>query len=189
MSKEKAGANDMVAAQVHGPAEQVAVIGKFDAACWEKDDAGNLRQVWKETGHNVVVNQGRGALFNKAMGFQTASSFGMYALPHSATTGSNNVWSDISASRVISYGNDVPKITFATTYASGSATGTCSYGFTASTQTVSGIALAWYTANTMSSNAAAADILLYNQGQFGASQQVQSGNTLSVSVTLSLATA
>ena len=191
MAKEKAAAMDAMDAKVYGPgAEVVGVAGKIEGACWAKDANGNLTQLWHAEGKNVVVNQGRGALFNKAMGFQTASSFGMYAIPYSATTGSNMVYSDFSSAQLSNYGANVPKIVISTTHASGSCTGTCSYGISAgAAQTISGVALAWYTTDTMSTGAASGGVLLYNMGSFAATQQLQSNNTLSVTVTLSLATA
>jgi len=191
MAKEKAAAMDAMEAKVHGPnVEVVGVVGKLEGACWARDAQGNLSQVWHETGRNVVVNQGRGALFNKAMGFQTASSFGMYAIPYSATTGSNMSYADFSTAVLSNYGANVPKIAFGSTYVEGSCTGTISYGISAGgAQTISGVALAWYTTDTMSTGAAAANVCLYNMGSFAATQQLQSNNTLSVTITLSLATA
>ena len=191
MAKEKAGAADAMECKVHGPgAEGMGIAGFVEGACWAKDAAGNLSQVWHATGKNVVVNQGRGALFNKAMGFQTASSFGMYAIPYSATTGSNMSYADFSTAVLSNYGANVPKIVISTSHASGSCTGTISYGISAgAAQTISGVALAWYTTDTMSTGAVASNVLLYNMGSFAATQQLQSNNTLSVTVTLSLATA
>jgi hypothetical protein len=157
----------------------------MDVECWEPDGNGGIRKVWRTAGKNVVLDQGKGQLFNRAFGFQTASTFGPYLFLHSATTASNQVWSNVSASQVGSYGNNVPQFSFASTYTNGSATATASYGFTAGTQTVSGAAIAWHTTNTLSTNAATAGIALYNMGQFAASQQVQNGNTISVSGTLS----
>ena len=124
------------------------------------------------------------------MGFQTASSFGMYAIPYSATTASDRVYSNFSTAVLSNYGANVPKIAFGSTYVEGSCTGTISYGISAgNAQTISGVALAWYTTDTMSTGALAAGVCLYNMGSFAATQQLQSNNTLSVTVTLSLATA
>ena len=198
MAKEKAAAMDAMEAQVHGAGGDVlGIVGKIEGACWAKDANGNLSQVWHEKGGNVVVNQGRGALFNKAMGFQTASSFGMYALPYSASTASDKVYSNFSSAQLSNYGSvantgscHVPRIVISTTHTDGSCTGTCSYGFfQGGAQTISGVALCWYTTDTMSTGAASAGVLLYNMGTFAATQQLQSNNTLSVTVTLSLATA
>jgi hypothetical protein len=137
--------------------------------------------------HNVVVDQGKGHLLNGRFGGLTKSSAGIFLQLHSATTASNHVWSNISGSQVASYGNNLPLITFATTYTAGLATATCSYGFTAGTQTVSGACVQFYTTNTMSTSAATADILHYSEGQFAASRQVQANDTLNVSVSVSFA--
>ena len=137
--------------------------------------------------HNVVVDQGKGHVLNRAFGGYTKSSAGIFLQLHSATTASNHVWSNISGSQVASYGNNVPLITFATTYTAGLATATASYGFAAGTQTVSGAAVQFYTTNTMSTNAATADILHYSEGQFAASRQVQANDTLNVTLSVSFA--
>jgi hypothetical protein len=158
--------------------------------CWRRDEDGRPYVAWTNEFDNVVVDQGRGHVINVLFGSGTASTKGVFLWLHSATTASNHVWSNISASRILSFGNNVPQLTFATTYASGSATATCSYSFNASTQTVSGGAILFYTTNTLSSNAATADILEYSEAPFAAgSRQVQNNDSLSISVTLSNATA
>lgn len=160
-----------------------------DVDCWAPDGKGGVSLVWRaHIPHNVVVEQGRGQLLNRALGFQTASTFGPYLALLSATTASNQVWSNISASQVGSYGANVPQMSFATTYTNGTATGTVSYGFTAGTQTISGAALLWHTTNTLSTNAATAGVAMYNHGLFAASQQVQANNTISVSATFAINT-
>lgn len=159
-----------------------------DVECWGRNDGGELVRVWKaHIPKNVVVDQGKGQLFNRAFGFQTASTFGPYMHLLSATTASNQVWSNVSASRLGSYGANVPQMSFATTYTNGVATGTCSFGFSAGTQTISGAALVWHTTNTLSTGAVAAGVAMYNHGLFAASQQVQAANTVSVSATFSFA--
>lgn len=142
---------------------------------------------WTDSYRNVVVDQGKGQLLNRMFGGGTASSFGAFLQLHSATTASNHVWSNISASQVASYGANVPLVTFATTYTNGLATQTASYNFTAGTQTVSGGALQFYTTNTLSTNAATAGILHYAEGLFAASRIVQNGDSLSVSMSVSYA--
>jgi hypothetical protein len=114
---------------------------------------------------------------------------------HSATLGSGNVWSQISGSQVISYGASIPPVTFAETWTNASDTGTnslscsASYGFSASTQTVSGAGVLFYTSASCGTAPASADVRLYAYGTFqGGSQLVQNGNTLSASVTLSFVT-
>lgn len=158
------------------------------AELWRSSPYGPVR-VWVDGyTHNVVVDQGKGQLLNRMFGGGTASSVGAFLQLHSATTASNHVWSNISASQVASYGANVPLITFASTYTVGSASGTQSYAFTAGTQTISGGALQFYTTNTMSTNAATAGILHYAEGNFvGGSRQAQNGDSLSVSVTVSYA--
>jgi len=189
---EKAKATDKFAMAMAGGNNVGEVIAApsaaYDLVCWMPGPGGVPVQVWSQhVPRNVVVDQGKGQLFNRAFGFQTASTFGPYLALHSATTASNHVWSNISASQVVSYGANVPQFSFATTYSNGSATATASFGFTASTQTISGCAILWHTTNTLSTNAATAGIAMYNNAQFGASQQVQNGNTISVSGTLSFA--
>lgn len=154
------------------------------AECW---GPGSVRKWVDGYTHNVVVNQGKGHLLNQVFGGATASSVGAFLQLHSATTASNDVWSNISASQVASYGANVPLVTFATTYTNGLATGTASYGFTAGTQTLSGGAIQFYTTNTLSTNAATAGILHYAEGQFAASRIVQQNDTLSVSISVSYA--
>lgn len=158
-----------------------------DLVCYEPDGNGGVRVVWKCPAKNVVVNQGKGQIINRALGFQTASTFGPYLAAHSASSASDQVWSNISASQVVSYGNNVPQLSFATTHSNGLATGTASFGFTASTQTLSGFALLWHTTNTLSTNAATAGIAMLNNMQLAASQTVQSNNTITVSATVSFA--
>lgn len=137
--------------------------------------------------HNVVVDQGKGWLLNRVFGGDTKSSVGAYLQLHSATTASNHVWSNISASQVANYGANVPLVTFATTYTNGLATQTASYGFTAGTQTISGCALQFYTTNTMSTNAATANVLHYAEGLFANSRQAFNGDTLNVTLSVSYA--
>lgn len=136
---------------------------------------------------NVVVNQGKGDLLNRFFGGITKSTVGAFIPLHSATTASNDVWSNISASQVASYGNNLPFVTFATTYTAGLATQTFSYAFNAGTQTLSGAAVLMYTTNTCSTNAATSDIRLYAEGQFAASRIVQNGDSLSCTVSVSYA--
>lgn len=142
---------------------------------------------WRDGYHNVVVNQGKQHIINRLFGSKTANTAGVFLHLHSATTASNHAWSDISASRVVSYGDNVPLLTFASSYTDNSASASCSYGFTAGTQTVSGGAVVFYTTNTMSTNAATADMLEYSEGHFAASRQIVSGDTLNVTVTVSYA--
>ena len=137
--------------------------------------------------HNVVVDQGKGLALNNIFGSITASTAGAALFLHSATTASNNVWSNISASQVVSYGASMPAITFASTHVAGLATAVATYGFTASTQTVFGAGILFYTSASMGTNAATVDCKLYAYGAFAASRQVQNLDTLNVTMSVSLA--
>lgn len=142
--------------------------------------------------HNVVVNQGAGHILNRLFGSLTKSTAGCFLQLHSATTASDHVWSNISASQVASYGNNLPQLTFNTNYTVRSASATAQYVFVAGTQTVSGGCVQFYTTNTQSTNAATVDILQYSEGLFANSRQVigQAGasDTLNVSVTVTYGT-
>lgn len=143
--------------------------------------------------HNVVVDGGAEWLLNNAFGNATVSTVGPYLWPHSATVGSGNAWSNISASRVLSFGNNVPYCSFATN-AAGAATRSIStsnsLSFNASTQTISGLAIMFYTTNTMSTNGATADMRMYAYGTFSnGSRQVQNNDTINFTVTVSFGTA
>ena len=149
---------------------------------------------WRDgISHNIVVDRGAEYALNRVFGFETASTFGPYAMLHSATVASGNVWSQVSASRVISFGNNIPAVTFATNAAGNgtrSVSQSFSYSFNASTQTVSGCAFLFYTTNTMSTNFATADGLMYAYGTFSnGSRQVQLNDTLNATVTFSFGTA
>lgn len=160
----------------------------YALACYEPDGKGGVREVWNATGHNVVVNQGKGQLINRAFGFQTASTFGPFLAAHSASTASNHVWGDISASSLGSYGTAVPPITFGTAATVGSASASASYAFTAGTQTLSGFAMLWHTASTLAvaNLSSTGGLAMYNNGSVAA-QQIVANNTISVTVTLSMA--
>lgn len=193
---ERNGFGDGYAAQVVGPTEVLAVPKfKGDFECWGKDRDGNTVMVWRDSYDNLVVNQGRQHVANRLFASATRSTAGAMLFLHSATLGSGNVWSQISASQVVSYGNSIPAVTFAETWTNASDTGTnslsctASYGFNASTQTVSGAGVIFYTSASAGTNLATADARLYAYGTFaGGSQLVQNGNTLSATVTLSFVT-
>ena len=189
MAKEQAKAADGYAAGVQGAGGQAFEVPvpylAMDVACYGPE---GLRWTNKIP-HNVVVNQGRGYLLNRVFGSGTASSAGAGLFLHSASAGSNNVWADISASQVHSYGASMPALTFASTHTAGLATATASYNFTASTQTVSGAGLVMYTSASIATSITAGAAALYCYGTFTGSRQVVSGDTLNVTVSLSLATA
>jgi hypothetical protein len=172
-----------------GGGEAVSPFFAVDAECIGPD---GVR--WRDGfRHNVVVNVGAQWLLNHGFGNATASTLGPFLWPHSATVGSGNAWSDISASRILSFGNNVPYASFATN-AAGAGTRSISTSqsmtFNASTQTVSGLAYLWYTTNTLSTNGATADMNLYAYGTFSnGSRACQNNDTLNFTITLSLGTA
>ena len=162
---------------------------KVDAVNW-RQGANGPYVAWQDGfEHNVVVNQGKGKLLNDVFGSATASTAGAFIFLHSAGTGSNSVWANISASQVHSYGANMPVVTFASTHTDGLGTAYTSYNFTASTQTVSGCGLVFYTsASNCSTSITAGAAALYAYGTFTAgSRQVQSGDSLSVTLTVSFA--
>jgi hypothetical protein len=194
---ERNGFGDGYAAKVEGEPVEVLAVPKFkgDFECWGKDQDGNVVMIWKDKYDNLVVNQGRQHVANRLFASATRSTAGAMLFLHSQTLGSGNVWSQISANQVVSYGASIPAITFAETWTNASDTGTnslscsASYGFTASTQTVSGAGVLFYTSASAGTNLASADARLYAYGTFqGGSQLVQNGNTLSATVTLSFVT-
>jgi hypothetical protein len=191
MGTEKAQAVDVygVAMAAGGNVAEAVGAPRFfgDFVCWENGPNGEPRVAWAEKFANVVVDQGKGYIINRVFGSQAVSTQGALLFLHSATTASNNVWSNISASQVVSYGASIPAITFASSYTAGSASASASYGFTASTQTVSGAGILFYTSASGGTNLATVDAKMYAYGLFAASQQVQNGNSLSVSLTLSYA--
>lgn len=133
---------------------------------------------------NVVVNQGKGEILNKLFGCTGNYTASVYMGLHSVTTASNHVLSNITASEVGGYATSRPNIAFNSTYTAGSASASASFGFTTSTYTVSGAFLALGTTNSGTGATAGVE---YSEGNFAASQQVQSGNTLNVTVTVSYA--
>jgi hypothetical protein len=187
MGNEKVKAADHYGVGLVGGGSNAFVVGApflaMDVDCYGPDGF-----KWAEKmHHNVVVDQGKGHLLNVFLGSGRASTQGAAVFLHSATTASNRVWSDISASQVISYGASMPAITFTSNYAAGLATGSVTYGFSASTQTVSGAGLLFYTSASIGTNAASADLKLYAYGTFANSRQVQSADTLNVTLSISLA--
>lgn len=162
---------------------------KADAICWRQGENGPVA-AWRDGfEHNVVVNQGKGYLLNRVFGSLTSSSAGAFIFLHSAGTGTNSVWANISNSQVISYGANMPVVTFASTHTDGLGSGTVSYNFSASTQTVSGCGLVFYTsASNCATSITAGAAALYAYGTFTAgSRQVQSGDSLSVTLSVSFA--
>ena len=197
MAKESAGAGDRYEAVVYKADPEAVGAPRFigDFECYAKDSRGEPYVVWKEPFQNLVVNQGRNYILNRLFASWTSYSNGALLFLHSASLGSNNVWSQISASQVASYGASIPAITFATTSTTAGDAGvnsmsaSASYGFTAGTQTCSGAGILFYSSASGATNLATADARLYCYGTFAASQQVQNGNTLSATITVSFSSA
>ena len=191
MANEKAGVGDRMEAAVARPnAERVGLKGEFDMACWETGPDGKPRKVWVERAYNGVVREGLAMLGNIALGAQRVTTNGPYLVLHNASYNSTQAWSNLSNSQVSGYSAQWLPITISSTNATaGSWTATTAFTFTiAGTQTVSGAALCMYTATSAVTNPTAGDVKLYNIGTFSAAQNVQSSNTLSVTVTLSIGT-
>ena len=193
MASENAGAGDKYEVQIHGGGNNMAVdapafVGDFE--CWGKDESGNVVKMWHAPFKNVVVDQGRALILNRMFASSTYNSQGALLFLHSATTASNRIWGDIAASQVVSYGNSIPAITFSSAGTASNTgtnymTATASYAFNASTQTVSGAGILFYTSASGGTNLASSDVRLYCYGLSAASQLVQNGNTLSATVTVS----
>jgi hypothetical protein len=194
---ERAGAGDKMAAQVaQGPSGPVEAVGapRFvgDFECWGKDEKGEPVVVWKDRFENVVVNQGRQLIINRLFASWTSYDNAFLFL-HGASTGSANVWSNISASQISGYATQIPRVTFSTQstlagdVGANTHTATASYGFTiAGTQTVSGAGIIFYTNTSCATNFATTDGRMYCYGTFnGGAQNVQSNNTLSATLTVS----
>lgn len=191
---EKAKAMDNAAVGLAARAGEAFVEAppqmRAEVVCANKDGI-----KWTAGMQNAVMNQGRNLILNRLFASWTSYSNGALLFLHSASTATNNVWSQISASQVVSYGNNIPAVTFATqeTHASntGSAnfvTGSATYAFNASTQTVSGLGILFYSSASGSTNLATTDARLYNYGTFSnGSRQVQNGDSLTVTVSISFA--
>jgi hypothetical protein len=193
MAIEKTGVMDAMDVKVAGPdayAEKAGMKGMFDMACWETGPDGQPVQVWKARADNGVVREGIAALGNVYLGAQRVTTNGPFLVLHSVSYNSTYNWGAISSAQVSGYSASwIPCAIASTNSTAGSWTGTAAYVFSiAGTQTVSGGALIMYTSASGSTNAAAGDVKLYNVGTFTAAQAVQSNNTLSVTVTLSVGT-
>jgi hypothetical protein len=138
--------------------------------------------------HNVVCSGGLVYLINRAFGSVTNSTAGLNLFPHFATVGSGNAWANISGSQVSGYSANIPTVTFASNGANVSQSASAQYTFShAGTQTVSGLGLNFYTANTMATSATGG--LLYCYGTFSnGSRAVQSNDTLNATITISFGT-
>lgn len=202
MSDMKAVAGVAAAAQIAGPQE--AVNGPYmvaDVACGASGSNGTY-VAWEDKFKNIVVNQGRNHILNVMLAGDRASTLGPFVFLHSvsAAPASGSVWSNISASLVTSlvYAGTSTRFfpcAFPTTYKGASDTGVNSLSTTFSlvnsgaAQTVSGMGMMFYTAAAMGTNAGSVDIRLYNYGTFtGGSQQINSLNTISVTITATFGT-
>jgi hypothetical protein len=192
---EKAKASEAAAAGIGAKAAAGEVVDApyfaWDFACADSNGIKWTARI----DHNSVVNQGRNLILNRLLASWTSYSNGALLFLHSASLATNNVWSQISASQVVSYGNSIPAITFSTQDTAASNTGsapfmtaTATYGFNASTQTVSGCGVLFYSSASGGTNLATADARLYCYGTFSnGSRQVQNGDTLTVTQTVSFA--
>lgn len=192
MASEKSAAVDAMEAKVAGPVEKIQAIDMHaDVACWEKDVNGNPVQVWKARADNAVVREGIAMLGNVGLFGQRVTTNGPFLVLHNAAYNSTHNWGALSASQVSGYSASLLIPAFSTTNATaGSWTATNSMSFTiAGTQTVSGAGLVFYTSAAIQTNPVnSSDVKLYNIGSFTAAQQVQSNNTLSITMTLSVGT-
>lgn len=153
--------------------------------------------VWREQWNNAVVQEGKHFIVARVFGrSRTDNTAGIVLALHSCTTThTQSNWANLSASQVHSYGGSAPGITFGTSMGNNTDaatyTASASYGFSASTQTVSGAAVIMYSSTNMGTTVAGGtnntQALLYSIGNFGASRQVQSGDTLNVTLTVSFA--
>jgi hypothetical protein len=188
MGNEKAKASDGYGAGiVHGGQVNAEVCEAPWMAIKGEIIRPNGERIPVEMPHNVVMDSGKGHALNNLLGSITASTAGAFIFLHSATTASNRVWGDISNLQVHSYGASFPPVTFASTHNVGLATATASFGFSASTQTVSGAGLLFYTSASCQTTITAGAGLVYAYGHFSTSRQVQSGDTLNVTLSVSLA--
>ena len=147
-----------------------------------------------------MVAQGRNHIYNVMFAGFRASTNGPFIFLHNAALGSNTVWTNISASVLTSLANGATTTnyaiaSFATSGTNVSDTGYMSFSTSQSwqvmsgPQTVSGAGLFFYTSASAATNAATADIRLYNYGSFAATQQIVAANSISATVTLSYQTA
>ena len=184
MANEKAGSMDKVDVAVARPPEPVRIAGYFDVAC----DGPNP---WTARATNGVVQQGIAMLGNVLVGSQRVSTQQCFIYLHNATYNSTQAWSNVSGSQIANYSASLLPMTFASTNSTaGSWTASTAFTCTlAGTQTVNGAGLLFYTSASCPTNPVTNSVLLYNIGTFTAAQNVQSNNTLSVTVTLSVGTA
>jgi hypothetical protein len=191
MAKEMAAAGDKLAVAVAGPGhddQNMAIpAGKFDMACWETGPDGKPRQVWAARAHNGVVKQGLAMLGNIGLAAQRATTNGPFMFLHNGAFNSTYAWAQISASHVGGYSASLLPVALASTDATATLwTASTNFVFSnAGTLTVNGAGFVYFSSASAATNAAnSSDFKLYNIGTFTAAQNVQSNNTLSVTVSL-----
>lgn len=195
MGKERINVADGQEVKIAGPDphQGVMVEGRQDVACYETGPDGQPRLVWKQEAKNALVQQGLGMLGNCALGRQTATSNGPFLVLHQANaTNTTYAWAQLSSLHPADtmYSASLLPLTFASTDATATqwAATTC-LSFSINTTTISGAALIFYTSASCSNAPAnSSDVKLFNIGSFSAAQAVQSGNTLSVSISIRVST-
>ena len=193
MAKEMAGAGDKVECAVGVPDDNAAIMqGAFDMACWETGPDGQPRQVWAQRAKNGVVKQGLAMLGNIGLAAQRVTTNGPFFYIHNGAYNYTYGWAQISGSHVGGYSASL----LSGTMSSGDSTAiqwtaTTAFTFTnAGTLTVNGAGLLYFTSASAATNAAnSSDFKVYNMGTFSAAQNVQSNNTLSVTVSLNVSSA
>lgn len=197
MASENVVASDMYGAAIAAASGQVEACPNPSFAaqfeCWGPGSDGKPELVWSQPWHNIVVDQGRALVLNKVFANGFANHTNQFLFLHSITSAPNSAhtWGNVSAAQVGGYSANIPRITFSTvstdsTQGLNSLTATAGYSFTAAgPSTVGGAGILFYTATSMATNFATSDGRLYCYGLFPASQQVQSNNSLSVSVSVS----
>jgi hypothetical protein len=203
MAGDKIAVGDKMACAMAAPGnggDMAVAQGQFGMVCWEKGPDGNPRQVWAQTAYNGVNRQGLAMFAARLFVNNVASTNGPFIFLHQINYGaasSTYNWQQVSTVLVGGWNNGSLK-TFDTTggLSSQSDMSLTTYSAAASisfshagTSTVSGAGMLFYTNTSCASNAASNDIKIYNIGTFTAAQAVQSNNTLSITVSLSLNTA
>jgi hypothetical protein len=146
---------------------------------------------WTDRWQNAVQFQGKVDIMNRYFGQQTNASMSVWYLGlHSYTNATASILSGltgITASEVGGYGANRQSITIST-FNTNVYTTTASFGFTTSTYTVSGLLVAGNSVGSTASATAGTAGIIYSAGNFNAgSRQVQSADTLNVTLTLSMA--
>ena len=193
MAKEMAGAGDKVECALGVPDENNAFMrGAYDMVCWETGPDGQPRQVWAQKAKNGVVRQGLAMLGNIGLAAQRATTNGPYIFLHNGAYNYTYRWAEISASHVGGYSASLLPVALASTDATAIQwTATTAFVFSnAGTLTVNGAGFVYFSSASAATNAAnSSDFKLYNIGTFTAAQNVQSNNTLSVTVSLNVSSA